>query len=198
MAEEALDKIEEQLQCSICLDTYTDPKLLQCFHVYCQQCLVKLVVRQQQDHHLTCPICRQATLVPRGGLASLQPAFHINRLMDIKESLLTSQGSASKEIQRGQARHCFQHPEEELRLYCNTCGVLICYECVIIGEKHHDHSYAKLHQAFGEYNEEIMPLLKPMKEQIATIEKALSVQLRPGTTIVTLIRSKLCAFLISL
>ena len=48
MAEQALKRLEEQLNCSICLDTFTDPKLLQCFHVYCQQCLVPLGVRDQQ------------------------------------------------------------------------------------------------------------------------------------------------------
>ena len=35
MAEKTLlRKVEEELKCSICLGTYTDPKLLQCFHVY--------------------------------------------------------------------------------------------------------------------------------------------------------------------
>ena len=36
---EALKKLEEQLNCPICLDTYTDPKLLQCNHVFCRKCL---------------------------------------------------------------------------------------------------------------------------------------------------------------
>ena len=62
MAKEALEKVEERLNCSICLDTYTDPKLLQCFHVFCRQCLVPLVVRNQQGRlGLTCPSCRQVT-----------------------------------------------------------------------------------------------------------------------------------------
>lgn len=69
MAEVALKKLEEQLQCSICLETYTDPKLLQCNHVYCQKCLVKLVIRDQQGQlSLPCPICRQATPVPASGV----------------------------------------------------------------------------------------------------------------------------------
>ncbi len=33
MAEKAIKKLDEQLNCSICFDTYTDPKLLQCFHI---------------------------------------------------------------------------------------------------------------------------------------------------------------------
>ena len=65
MAEKALQKVEEQLNCSICLDTYTNPKLLQCFHVYCKECLVRLVARDQRGQiSLSCPKCRQATPVP--------------------------------------------------------------------------------------------------------------------------------------
>ena len=60
MAEEALKKLEEELNCAICLDTYTEPKLLQCFHVYCQQCLVKLTVRDQQGFKVH-PQCKLKT-----------------------------------------------------------------------------------------------------------------------------------------
>ena len=87
MAEEALKKLEEQLNCAICLDTYTEPKLLQCFHVYCQQCLVKLTVRDQQGQlSLTCPTCRQVTPITGRGVADLQSAFHINHLLEVRQS----------------------------------------------------------------------------------------------------------------
>jgi len=79
MAEETLKKLEEQLKCSICLDIYTDPKLLQCFHIYCQQCLVPLDLSQQGQLGLTCPACRKVTPIPATGVAGLQSAFHINR-----------------------------------------------------------------------------------------------------------------------
>ena len=89
LAEEVLKKLfEEQLNCSICLDTYTDPKLLQCFHVYCRQCLVPLVNQDQQGRlGLSCPTCRQVTPIPDRGVAGLQPAFHINHLLELQESL---------------------------------------------------------------------------------------------------------------
>ena len=41
-AKQALEKLSEQLTCPICLDHYTDPKLLQCFHVFCEKCLKPL------------------------------------------------------------------------------------------------------------------------------------------------------------
>ena len=48
VAKQALKKLEDQLTCAICLDTFKDPKLLQCFHVYCRDCLQRLVVTDTQ------------------------------------------------------------------------------------------------------------------------------------------------------
>ena len=134
MAEKVLKQLEEQLNCSICLDTYTDPKLLQCFHVYCRQCLVPLVDRDQQGQlGLTCPICRQVTPVPDRGVAGLQSAFHINRFLEIKESLQMPENPAATLEEAAptdvnpikKASHCFVHEDKELELYCETCGKLI-------------------------------------------------------------------------
>ena len=52
MAKKAFKELDdhEQLNCSICLDIYTDPRLLQCFHTYCTKCLIKLVVRDRQGY----------------------------------------------------------------------------------------------------------------------------------------------------
>ena len=87
-----------QKHCSICLDTYTDPKLLQCFHVYCRKCLVKLVDRDQQGQlFLSCPICRQATPVPANGVAGLQSAFLITPLLEIVEEHKKETPAASAE-----------------------------------------------------------------------------------------------------
>ena len=179
-------KLEEHLSCPICLDTYTDPKQLQCNHVYCQQCLVPLVVRDQQGQlGLTCPSCRQVTPIPDRGVAGLQPAFHINRLLEIQESfqVLTVPAAVpvgevgeatSNASPRTSLRHCFEHPEEELKLYCEPCGELVCYQCVIKDGKHHDHDYALLKKAFEKYKEEITSSLEPMEKQVDIAMKALS------------------------
>ena len=184
MAEEVLKKLfEEQLNCSICLDTYTDPKLLQCFHVYCRQCLVPLVDRDQQGRlGLSCPTCRQVTPIPDRGVAGLQPAFHINHLLEVQESLqkvenpaATPEGAAKDpEIVEPYFRFCFEHPEEELRLYCETCGELVCVQCAVKGGKHHDHDCAVLKKAFDKYKGEITSSLEPMEGQVTAIEKALA------------------------
>ena len=187
MAEEALKKLEQQLNCSICLDTYTNPKLLQCFHVYCQQCLVPLVDRDQRGQlGLSCPICRQVTPVPNRGVADLQSAFHINHLLELQDSFQKLDnpaaalegavgGTTNAAPSRVAVRHCFQHPEKELELYCETCGELVCLKCAIKGlGKHFGHNCKELNQAFQEYKEEITSSRRPMEKQVATMKGVLT------------------------
>ena len=184
MAEEGLKRVEEQLNCSICLDTYTDPKILQCFHVFCRQCLVPLGVRDQQGQlSLTCPACRQATPIPARGVAGLQSAFHINNLLEILEDSATKIENAPATPERAtptdlnpvnKASHCFVHEDKELELYCETCGELICLKCVTKSGKHHSHDYEELNVAFEKYKNEIMSSLEPMEKQVTIIKKALT------------------------
>ena len=184
MAEKIVERVEEQLNCSICLDTYTDPKILQCFHVFCRQCLVPLGVRDQQGQlSLTCPTCRQVTPIPARGVASLQSAFHINNLLEILENSAKKLENAPATPERAtptdlnpvnKASHCFVHEDKELELYCETCGELICLKCALKGGKHHSHDYEELNVAFKKYKEEITSSLEPMEKQVTTIKKALA------------------------
>ena len=82
-----LEKLEEQLNCSICLGTqsYSSASMSTA-----DNGLVPLVDRDQQGQlgqlGLTCPICRQVTPIPGRGVAGLQLAFHIYRFLEINES----------------------------------------------------------------------------------------------------------------
>ena len=185
MAEKALQKLEDQLNCSICLDTYTNPKLLQCFHVYCKECLVCLVARDQRGKlSLTCPNCRQATPVPDTGVSGLQSAFHINHLLEIVEEhkkekeytaiAETTEGVATGDTLHQQSSHCTEHVNEELKLYCETCSEVICYKCVTKWGNHHSHDYESIEEAFEKYKEEISAFLRPMGNQLMRIDQALT------------------------
>ncbi len=156
MAEKVIEKLDEQLNCSICFDTYTDPKLLQCFHTYCTKCLIPLVRGRQRQLTLTCPACRQVTPVPTNGVRGLQSAFQINDLIGIRDDLkkvkdlIPSQepvvdGDATSQTpSKNITFYCSEHADREPELYCETCSKIICYKCVAKGGKHHDHDYDPL------------------------------------------------------
>ena len=158
----ALKKLEDQLDCPVCLDTLTDPKQLQCNHIYCRQCLGRLVVRNQQGQFiLTCPNCRQVTPVPANGVAGLQPAFQTNHLLDIlKEHKKAKEGTL----------YCADHQERELELYCESCEQLICFQCIIT--EHNGHKYNPVKDGLEKCKEEIKASLTPAKEQLSAVGKA--------------------------
>ena len=124
VAKQAIKKLEDQLSCAICLDTFKDPKLLQCFHVYCKDCLQRLVVHDHQGQlSLSCPTCRQSTVLPQAtGVSGLQSAFHIHHLLEIKDAL-----EKVKEPQKVKCDKC--KTPKPATSYCRDCGEFICAMC---------------------------------------------------------------------
>ena len=129
MAEsQAAPKQEDQLTCAICLDAFKDPKLLQCFHVYCKDCLKQLVVKDQQGQlSLRCPTCRQSTLLPPTAtdVSSLQSAFHIHHLLEIQEAL-----KKVKDSKKVKCEMC--NKDRPATSYCRDCGNFICTFCTTV------------------------------------------------------------------
>ena len=125
VAKQALKKLEDQLTCAICLDAFKDPKLLQCFHVYCKDCLQRLVVQDRRGQlSLSCPNCRQSTLLPPAtGVSGLQPAFHIHHLFEIQDAL-----KKVKDPQKVQCEKCTKSTRPATD-FCRDCGKFICEKC---------------------------------------------------------------------
>ena len=131
VAEEALKKVAARLECGICLDQYKDPKLLSCFHVFCKQCLERLVQKRDGQSVLQCPNCRQTTALPLQGISGLQSDFHANHLFEIQDTL-----TKVKEPEKIQCEKC---KKSTATGFCRDCGQLICDKCT------------EIHQTWEEY-----------------------------------------------
>ena len=128
VANKALKKLEDQLTCAICLEAFKDPKLLQCFHVYCKDCLQRLVVLDQRGQlSLRCPTCRRSTLLPpmATDVSSLQSAFHIHHLFEIQDAL-----EKMKEPHKVKCEKC--KTPQQATSYCRDCGKFICTICTTV------------------------------------------------------------------
>ena len=125
VAKHAFKKLEDQLTCAICLDAFKEPKLLQCFHVFCKDCLQRLVVQDQQGQlSLRCPNCRQSTILPPTAtdVSSLQSAFHIHHLLEIQDAL--------EKLKQPKKMKCDRCKTPRLATsYCRDCGQFICHIC---------------------------------------------------------------------
>ena len=184
MAEKSLKKkLKEQLKCPICLDTYTEPKLLQCFHVYCRECLVRVVIRDESEQLvINCPTCRQGTFISAKGVSGLQSAFHINPLLEIWNEHVKANGVSLEEVDDDSIIHspskttssCSEHEGKELELYCETCNELICLKCAFKGGKHHGHDSEMVEELIKQYKGEIESSLKPIEDKLAVFNESLA------------------------
>ena len=150
VAKQALKKLKDQLTCAVCLDAFKDPKLLQCFHVYCKDCLQRLVVTDRQGQlSLQCPTCRQTTLLPQAtGVSGLQPAFYIHHLMEIQSAL--EKVKDPKEVLCGK---CLKSPQTASS-YCRDCGEFICAMCTTI------------HSQWGDFAEHEVVAIEQLEEKV--------------------------------
>ena len=157
VAEQALKKLADQLTCAICLEDYKDPKLLQCFHVYCKDCLERLVLQDQQGLSLRCPCCRRSTLLPPNNISGLQPAFHIHHLFEIRDALVKV-----KKVKGPQKTQCDKCKKRDAANFCRTCQ-FICTKCTETHQEWEDlstHEVISLSQLEGD----VTNLVPPMKK----------------------------------
>ena len=117
-----LDNLYEEVSCSVCLNTFSDPKQLPCLHSFCLRCL-KNILRTSGHHDIIkCPDCRRECEVPESGnLEKLPSNFRINSLLDvlaIKECDTSGVKCGNCEERSAQSSYCFH------------CCAFWCDECV--------------------------------------------------------------------
>lgn len=63
------------LECSICFSQFNNafrcPKMLQCKHTFCLECLARMNVKSTEPSAILCPLCRGLTPLPTLGLPKL-------------------------------------------------------------------------------------------------------------------------------
>ena len=120
---EALKKLEEQLTCPICLEQFTNPKILPCFHSFCLHCLKGVAPELVKGKLcLHCPTCRSPCPNPDKGLTSLPPSFVINNLSEVYGLM--------KKVSGDQQTSCDNCDKTNANRYCKQCGKFFCTECL--------------------------------------------------------------------
>ena len=120
----ALEIIEQQLTCAVCLDIYTNPKTLPCLHSFCQQCLERLPVNPQGNKRfIACPTCRTSAQLPEEPTAAEFPvAFQLNNLKEVYSLM-----KKATEPQQVKCDACTV--ANAANGYCKDCCKFLCMSC---------------------------------------------------------------------
>ncbi|KAL3881510.1 hypothetical protein ACJMK2_027942 [Sinanodonta woodiana] len=65
-------------ECSICLDSFKNPKLIPCHHSFCYKCLKDYVQVNLHNGRFICPICSTSVNLPDTGISGFQNNFYID------------------------------------------------------------------------------------------------------------------------
>ena len=107
-----LENLHEEVSCSVCMITFTDPKQLPCLHSFCLHCLEGILRTSGRHDVIACPECRRESKVPSSGhLKDLPTNFRINSLLDvlaIKEYNTTAVKCGNCDNKSSQNFYCFQ------------------------------------------------------------------------------------------
>ncbi|KAI4796081.1 hypothetical protein KUCAC02_029465 [Chaenocephalus aceratus] len=145
-------RLEEDLCCTVCHDTFRDPVVLSCSHSFCKACL-KSWFREKPTRE--CPVCQRRS--SRG-----EPPCNL-ALKNLCESFLQERG------QRPPEALCSLH-SEKLKLFCLDHQQPVCVVCRD-SEKHSDHRFRPIDEAARQHKKKLQEALQPFKEKLETFEE---------------------------
>ena len=120
--ETLLHNLNEEMSCSVCMSTFTNPKILPCFHTFCLHCLNELQRTSGKHGEITCPECRRKFQVPESGYPKDLPTnFRMNSLVDV----MAIQKCNVSGVKCG---NCDKTSAQSF--YCFKCCAFWCDDCI--------------------------------------------------------------------
>ena len=139
MAEGKANDEEVQETCSVCLESFTEPKVLPCCHTFCLRCLETTVdtasgaddKTPRIPAEITCPQCRKTHAIPSNGVKGFLTDFVALHEMEVGGlKPFKSSAGTLRSLKRALPRDCGEcRVEGALVSFCAKCRSYLCSEC---------------------------------------------------------------------
>ena len=121
--ESFLRNLTKQVTCSICLDTFNEPKIISCFHTFCCECLEKHARASHKQGKFRCPECQAEIDLPEGNRFDRLPtSFFHNSWLNL---LAVRQSGDGTNITCGNCKNRCSNVH-----YCFDCARFMCSDCL--------------------------------------------------------------------
>ncbi|KAM5157538.1 E3 ubiquitin/ISG15 ligase TRIM25-like [Mantella aurantiaca] len=121
--------LRAELECSVCLNIYTDPVMLKCGHNFCRVCIDRVLDTQGGSGGYSCPECREKF--------QDRPALHRN--ITLRNIAGNFQSAEPGQEQSGVfCTHCVDSPVPGVRS-CLLCEVSLCDKHLRVHKKSPEH-----------------------------------------------------------
>ena len=135
IVEKGLEKLAQEITCSVCQRHFRDPRVLPCCHYFCGECVRTLATRAGRGKPFACPSCQRSTALPDGDPGQLPAVFFIKRLTELH--------SRMSKIERKSESPCEMCSGERAEAFCRQCAEFICGDCA--------HSHRKMKMKFPDH-----------------------------------------------
>jgi archaellum component FlaC len=131
MSNDVRQRLSSLTECTICADTYIDPRILPCVHTYCFECIKGISQGKSPGDRVACPLCRKEFILPDNGVRGLPKNFFIEQLKDVADS--SPQSDVVDESSKLCEGCCDDTPGATMRrkskMYCMECQQRLCEAC---------------------------------------------------------------------
>ncbi len=127
MAKKLVEGFEQELTCAVCLDRFTEPKVLPCLHTYCKGCINTLVAKSREKNAVVCPKCRERYALPIGGASGFLSNFTLNNLVEL---LKVHESAGPGKMDAAKVLRCENGVDENVAVArCLVCCAYLCESC---------------------------------------------------------------------
>ena len=133
-----INQLEENLQCTVCLEVFADPRTLPCCHSFCKVCLEGIVQtlrgkapRGRPIREFPCPNCR-ATFI-------LDPDKHVVDMP--RNHFICNMVKVAAVLDHGTGVPCSHNCSQSYSVArCVTCEKFLCRECLAVHNSYRGHN----------------------------------------------------------
>ena len=164
-SEQVKQGVESLINCLICTDRFSDPKVLPCQHTFCLPCLEHFYKSYNDQRIISvsnfpCPQCRKSVYMPQGGLTSLPTDFKVGQIQDVFNKINIVGNELTCDVCR------YDDKTVQVSSFCAQCSKYLCEACtrqhansavfrshstVAIGSQHTDDLICSQHKEVVKY-----------------------------------------------
>ena len=125
-----LKHLEDVTECPLCLESFTDSRVLPCIHTFCLQCIKSHGSDKKPGDKISCPLCREKFTIPEGGISGFPKNFFVEKLLGVKSlaSDLSHKDSVC-DVCTGDGEKSGNGQQKKAVVYCVECRKNMCEEC---------------------------------------------------------------------
>lgn len=140
--------------------------MLPCLHSFCEECLLTYIPSESLS--VTCPICRQQSILPEEGVGALQSNVYILNLIQNEDK----ENIAEIEDSKDTTLVCPNHRNQALDFYCCACETAVCATCTVM--EHSTHNTMPSSEAKDEHKDSLKKMLDNAQAQIPNIQDSIT------------------------